>query len=334
MKYVFLTACRNEERILGEFLEEFTAMVTKADIAGRAVLYVVDDLSMDRSVAILEKYRETETGVRLEIIHAPTNLGNQGALYYGLGHIDVDPEDQLITFDCDGEDDVAQIPSILELGRDNPGKLVLIERGRRAESLVFRTAFVCYKAMFRFLTRQTVIPNNFLLIPCQFVPKIRRLPLAPVHFAYAIMKLGLASVTTRRDRRPRYGGHSSQNVFTVGSHGLVGLMVFYENVIAKLLVLLSFFGVSAVAVIGGALAVRYNVGIQRTLLWVAVAAAGVAVGLFGLLLSAGMALLFKVTVFTLSRSADEARTRPTPQRDSGALAPGVAPAETAGKKAS
>ena len=51
-------------------------------------------------------------------------------------------------------------------------------------------------------------------------------PLASaVHFAYAVLKMKFPSITTRRDRRQRYGEKSSQNLFMVASHGLVGLGV-------------------------------------------------------------------------------------------------------------
>ena len=43
MKYVFLTAFRNESSILRAFLDEFTAMVQKAGVADDAVLYMVDE---------------------------------------------------------------------------------------------------------------------------------------------------------------------------------------------------------------------------------------------------------------------------------------------------
>lgn len=318
MNYVFLTACRNEALIIDEFMREFLAMVHKAGIAGKAILHIVDDLSVDRSPEMLDKHRIAAAGVvDVRIIRAPTNLGNQAALFYGLRHLDIAPDDVLITFDCDGEDDVHEIPSLLELGRQNPGKLVLVERGRRQESLAFRVSFLCYKALYRFLTRHSVIPNNFMLIPAPLVPVIRRSPLGPAHFAYAILKLGFPSVKTRRDRRRRYGGSSSQNLFSLASHGLVGLMVFYENVIAKLLVLLLGFGVSALAVIGLALAVRDDVPAQRTLLWVAVAFAGVVVGLFGVLLSSGLALLLKLAAFNTSQTNAEAQ--PTPRLPSASV---------------
>jgi glycosyltransferase involved in cell wall biosynthesis len=334
MAYVFLTACRNEQAILPEFLREFTEVVREAGVGSNTVLYVVDDLSTDRSVQVMEEYQRTVGSLPLRILMAPTNLGNQGALFYGLSQIDVGPGDILITFDCDGEDDVRQIPSIIALGKENPEKLVLIERGRRQESLTFRVAFTCYKALFRFLTRQTVVPNNFLLIPGQFVPVLRRTPLAAVHFAYAILKTRFPSVVTHRDRRTRYGGRSSQSLFMVASHGLVGLMVFYETVIAKLLLLLMTFGMFSLGVVGVALALPENLGVQRTLLWSSVAIAGTGAGFFSLLMSSALALIFKMAVFTLSWVGVEGRAGPTLPRPRDAAEPGAVPAGRPGRQAS
>jgi hypothetical protein len=311
IRYVFLTACRNEASILGTFLQEFTEILQSTHIIDRSVCYIVDDLSTDASVEVLEAYRNTGGGVPLRIIHAPTNLGNQGALYYGLSQVSVAPDDVLITFDCDGEDDVRELPSIMELGRANPGKLVLIERGHRRESTTFKVAFESYKLLFRYLTRQTVIPNNFLLMPGRYVPYIQRTPLASVHWAYAILKMRFPSVTTKRDRRARYGGKTSQNLFMLASHGLVGLMVFYEIVIAKLLVLLLVFGGASMAILAAAMTLPENLHLQRPLVWAALAAAGTGGALAALLLSAALAFIFKMTMYALSRFAFEAPVVPT-----------------------
>lgn len=302
--YVFLTACRNEERILPEFLLEFVETLRKAGIAEKSRLYVVDDLSTDRSVAILEEFGQSDAGVDVRVIRAPTNFGNQGAMFFGLRRLEIGRDDILITFDCDGEDDVAEIPSILELGARNPGKVVLIERGRRKESLLFKVFFASYKLLFRFFARQTIIPNNFLLIPGAVVAAIQSSPLAAVHFAYAILKLRPQYVSTTRNRRARYGGQSSQNIFMLVSHGLVGLMLFYEVVVAKIFMLLFLFGGFAASVVGIAVVVPANQeAVQRTLIWSAIAAGIIVLGLFGLLLSAALALIFKLAAFTLVRTA-------------------------------
>lgn len=315
MRYLFLTACRNEERILDEFLDELRGAVASAGLADRSTLYIVDDLSTDRSREVVRAWAARNDGLSVELIEAPTNFGNQGAMFFGLCRISCSDDDVLITLDCDGEDDVRQFRSILEVGEANPGKLVLIERGRRAESLLFKIMFATYKAIFRFFARQRVVPNNFMLVPGRFVAAIRVSPLAAVHFAYAILRLGIPYVAVTRDRRPRYGGQTSQNIFTLVSHGLVGLMAFYETVIAKLFVILVVFGAWATAVTAVAVAMPADrAGLQRVLLWSAVAAGAGGVGLFALLLAAGLALIFKVTVFSQIQVAIERSTVKVPPR--------------------
>jgi cellulose synthase/poly-beta-1,6-N-acetylglucosamine synthase-like glycosyltransferase len=334
MKYVFLTACRNEELTLDDFVTEFAAMVASAGIAGRTVLYVVDDLSTDRTREVIWRRGQEVAGFSIRTILAPTNLGNQGAMFYGLGRIEVEPQDVLVTFDSDGEDDVGQIPSILQIGASNPAKLVLIERGRRTESLRFKFLFAGYKTMFRFLTRQEVVPNNFMLIPGNYVSVVRRSPLAAVHLAYGILKLNTPRVTVTRDRRPRYGGKSSQNLFMLVSHGLVGLMVFYEIVIAKLFMLLFGFGAFAMLIVGLAVALpSSNAAAQRTLIWVAIAASIGAIGFCALLLAAALVVVFKLGIFMLSQSYAERPIGPTPRPESESAAAGDVPDETRDKKA-
>ncbi len=334
MAYVFLTACRNEEAILDDFLSEFTEMAGLAGIAEQTTLYVVDDLSTDRSREILDRYARSSTTVTVHTIEVPTNFGNQGAMFYGLGRIQVAPDDVLITFDCDGEDDVREIPSILALGAKNPGKVVLIERGQRAESLVFKVFFRSYKILFRLLTRQRVVPNNFMLIPAQFVPVVQGSPLAAVHLAYAIAKLNPPHVVTTRNRRARYGGKTSQNLFMLMSHGMVGLMVFYEVVIAKLFALLFVLGALTFTLFGMAMAVSSSsFAAQRWLLGGAIAAGICAIGQFSLLLSSALALVFKLLVFTLGRMSGEQREERTRQAEAAPLERSGARAETLGRRA-
>jgi hypothetical protein len=179
--------------------------------------------------------------------------------------------------------------------------------------------------MFRALTRQAVIPNNFLLIPGRLVPAIQRSPLVAVHFAYGILKLKPPSVSATFDRRPRYGGKSSQNMFMLMSHGMVGLMVFFEIVVAKLFVLLSAFSVFAIAIVGLAIILpATNVAAQRTLIWSAIAATVGAVGFMSLLVSSAVALVFKLAVFTLTESYGERRGARIPRPEVASSARDVA----------
>lgn len=299
-RVVFLTACRNEEAILGQFLRELGEVVSQCELAGRASLWIVDDLSFDGSRALLERHAAQEQAFELHVVEVPTNLGNQGAMHYGLQVAEVGPQDLLITLDCDGEDDVREVPSVLQLARAHPGQAVLIERGRRKESLPFKLSFAVYKRLFRFLTLRRVIPNNFLVIPGAFLPAFRRAPLAAVHFAYAFYRLNPPHVATTRDRRTRYGGKSSQNLFMLVSHGLVGLMLFYEVVVARLLVLLSLFAVLAAGLIGAGALVPPGTRPAQLFGLGALGLGCAALGSLSLLVAASLALFFKTMTYRLS----------------------------------
>ena len=158
--------------------------------------------------------------------------------------------------------------------------------------------------------------------------------MAAVHFAYAILKNRFPSVATERDRRSRYGGHSSQNLFMVASHGLVGLMVFYETVIAKLLLLLAALGLLSLVVVGVAVVVPNDLVAQRTLLWVSLVIAGMGAGFFSLMLASALALIFKMVVFSLSQVGVEQLATPTLPLSNGIAAPDIAPNERPGSHAS
>ena len=73
MHYVFLTACRNEQRILPQFLDEYKAVLEQAGIADRSVLCVVDDLSTDDSARLVTEGAR-ERGLTLRLIASPTNF--------------------------------------------------------------------------------------------------------------------------------------------------------------------------------------------------------------------------------------------------------------------
>jgi hypothetical protein len=99
------------------------------------------------------------------------------------------------------------------------------------------------------------------------------------------------------------------------SHGLVGLMLFYEVVVAKIFMLLFLFGGFAATVVGLAVALPAEwVQAQHTLIWAAIAAGVTAVGLFGLLLSAALALIFKLAAITLAGNVMARSTGPTAPR--------------------
>ena len=92
------------------------------------------------------------------------------------------------------------------------------------------------------------------------------------------------------------------------SHGLVGLMVFYEVVLAKLFVLsFAVMGVAAALVAAGILLPPYVAWAGRVILWIAIGLMIAASAGFALLVASGLAIAFKLNVYFLTELAAERR---------------------------
>jgi hypothetical protein len=309
--YHFITACRNEAGIIETFFEEFDAAVADLSSEHQVTLHIIDDCSLDNTVEVIRSHQGMLSHATLDLIELPVNLGNQGALFFGIRNIQVGPDDVLLSFDCDGEDDIGQIPSIVKMGEENPGKAVFIERRRRAEGIVFQVCFSIYKLMFRYLSGKNVIPNNFMLLPGRFVDAVKGSALVSAHFAYGVMRLGIPHVITRRDRRTRYGGQTSQNLYALISHGMVGIMVFFETVLGRLFLLASGMAFAGFAfLLAGTAGEMWPRQIRQVLLGLGLATGFLGAVMLGLMLAASLALMFKVMNYWLT--APEGRPK-TPQ---------------------
>ena len=101
----------------------------------REVRFVVVDNTghQDPEITLLEDVDD------VKIVHAPFNLGHQGALVFGLRALapQIAAADRVVTMDADDEDKPADLPQLLGvLCRQPPGSLdvVLAHRTKRHES--------------------------------------------------------------------------------------------------------------------------------------------------------------------------------------------------------
>lgn len=77
-----------------------------------------------------------------------------------------------------------------------------------------------------------------MLLPGKCLNAVAKSPYSAVYYALSVQRLNFPSQTVMYDRRTRYGGVSSQNVFNLIAHGFVGLLVFHETVLARTFVML------------------------------------------------------------------------------------------------
>jgi glycosyltransferase involved in cell wall biosynthesis len=242
---VLLTAIRNEVLVIERFLTEIHMVFQAAGLLHRVRLVIVDDCSTDQTLQEIARVVRTLPGLCVEILPLLSHRGNQLALAYGVRQLASRLTNALLlTFDADGEDDLTRLPSLVRFLEADPARMVFVYRDGRQDRLILRAFYVAYRSFYRLMTGQRLIPCNMMAIPGSMIPMIAGSPLLSLHFSYPPLRLGLPYRTVPMARRRRYGGRSSQSLSLLIQHGLIGLTIFYEQVVARLIL----FSVGVVAI--------------------------------------------------------------------------------------
>ena len=195
--------------------------------------------------------------VEVEIVHLYSNLGHQRAIAIGIcDAVEQDDCDAILVMDADGEDSAFAIPEILEKAGQVQDFCVVVQRGRRSESLTFRVAYLVYKRLFHFLTGHQIAFGNFCFISRSYARRLVTIADLWRNLPAAVLRSRLPLKTVVVDRSKRYAGRSKMNLTSLIIHGLSGISVYAETTFVRLLVLtLSLFGLSG-AVIASVLILR------------------------------------------------------------------------------
>lgn len=190
-------------------------------------------------------------GIGLQVLHLQRNIGHQKAIAIGLAYIrEHIPADQVLVMDGDGEDRPEDIPSLLQAGDANPGKIIFAKRESRQEGRRFRFFYWLYKLAFRVLTGHRISFGNFMLLPRPLLDKAVYYSEIWNHIAGGILKTNLPYTTIATHRGKRYAGESKMNFLSLLMHGLGAIAVFIEVIASRLLLFsLLLIGISLLAIL-------------------------------------------------------------------------------------
>lgn len=204
-----LTAVRNEAAVIDLFLAEIHKVFMEAGMLPRVYLIIVDDCSTDSTLQTISRLAVSLPDLSVEVLPLTSNRGNQSAMAYGLRHLA--PRlvgGYLLTFDADGEDDLTRLPELVRILDQDPTCMVFVYRDGRREGFMIRALYFAYRAAYRLLTGQRLMPCNMMAIPGTVIPAVAGSPLLPLHFSYPPLRLGMPYRAVPMARRPRYGGWS------------------------------------------------------------------------------------------------------------------------------
>ena len=202
------------------------------EFGASAFLVVVDDGSVREPVNPASLKRAGLSGV---VIRLRRNIGHQRAIAVGLGFVadELPSAQRVVVMDSDGEDRPATVHALLEaLDRDGVD-VAVAERRSRVETLRFRVFYAIYKLIFGAMTGRRISFGNFMALRPSAVRRLSAMHETWTHVAGAVLGSKLRLALVPLDRGARYAGQSKMNFVGLTLHGFKALMVFAEDVLAR-----------------------------------------------------------------------------------------------------
>lgn len=230
-------------RLFKELAQEFKQTV---------FVVAVDDGSVKQplSIASLE-----QAGVQGVVLKLRRNVGHQRAIAIGLGYASehIQPGQQIVVMDSDGEDLPSTIHALLKNLESEDVDVVVAQRKSRVETLRFKAFYQIYKRFFSLMTGRAISFGNFMAMKSHAVKRLVVMQELSIHVAGAVLASKLRAATCSLDRGPRYAGQSKMNFVGLVLHGFKGLMVFAEDVLVRVGIACA--AIAGFAVLGTATAV-------------------------------------------------------------------------------
>lgn len=241
--------CFNEGEVAVRFVRELEQVLAQLPLRSRIV--VVDDASTDDTLARLRALQPSGDRVGIEVLSLHYNMGHQEAIYQGLLRAREIGAERIVVMDSDGEDDPQAIPAMLSAADRG---IVLVNRGRRRESLRFKIGYALYKRMFRLVTRRRISFGNFSMIDRALLDVV--IDRGFVHYAAFLSRQRAATAYVTFDRRARLDGRSKMSFRSLSIHAFRSLIEYSEDVLALFLKLFFVLAVLAVLSIGTIIGVK------------------------------------------------------------------------------
>jgi hypothetical protein len=205
-----------------------------AAVYGPVRFLVVDDSAgTDADVGSLHLFDD------VQVLTPPFNLGHQRAIVYGLRHLapTLADDDIVITMDSDGEDQPSDVPRLLGALLDSGAALVLAERTKRSEPMLFRVLYVMFRVFFRLIAGITVLSGNFAGQRGASLKATVNHPSFDLCYSSTLLALRRPTVTVPCARGKRFAGKSRMNTSSLIAHGIRMLLPFSERIAARMLVI-------------------------------------------------------------------------------------------------
>ena len=228
-KIFILVPIFNDWQSTSKLLEEINLNVK--DLNQEFSLIIVNDASTEEQ-SINSSNLENINSIK--VLNMRENRGHARCIASGLKYLHEKEEyDYIIPMDGDGEDRPEEIKNFIENINFNPDKVIVGERVKRTEKLIFKVCYKVHKAITYISTGQSVKFGNYTCLPKFTIDKMINEKATWSSFSGALQKVENDKVEVPSERGVRYFGPSKMSFLNLIKHSLSIISVFKVNVLIR-----------------------------------------------------------------------------------------------------
>ena len=229
MKIQILIPVYNDFQSLSKLLDDINSTISNSDKNFSVI--IINDASTDKEeITISDKDKISS----IKIINMKTNNGHARGIAAGLKYIfENEVFDYVIPMDGDGEDRPEEILKFIELLKHEPNKIIVGERIKRSEGIIFKISYIIHKLITFIFTGHSIKFGNFTCLPKSTVEKMINEKATWSSFSGSLTKLEKNRSTIPSIRGSRYFGPSKMSFYNLIKHSLSIIAVFKTNVIIR-----------------------------------------------------------------------------------------------------
>ncbi len=229
MKFKILIPVYNDWQSVLKLLDNINSNLEKSDNE-ISVIIVNDASNHDRPLE--EKNLENIHSVK--ILNMKINQGHTRCIATGLKYIfEKEDFDYVIPMDGDGEDRPEEIPQFISNAKDSNDKIIVGERIKRSENLIFKICYQVHKLITITFTGKSIKYGNFTCLPKTTVEKLINDKASWNSFSGSLRKIEENLISVPSVRGNRYFGPSKMSFFNLLKHSLSIISVFRQTVLIR-----------------------------------------------------------------------------------------------------
>lgn len=232
-KFVVISPCYNEEKVISIFLKELESTFEKTQKLFTVI--IVDDCSTDATLKILSEFKFKSPNYELKVIKLKFNVGHQGAIKQGLNFANKFDAKGYIVMDSDGEDDHEAIRKLVDFEQFD---IVFVSRGKREESIAFKLGYFFYKILFKVISGNSIHFGNYSMISKSVLFSIASQNFD--HYSAFLSKMKFNKDYLKFNRKKRIDGKSKMKMNHLVLHGLKSLLEYSEELLFFFIRILTF----------------------------------------------------------------------------------------------